>query len=79
MTPSPLPALEACVRLGVERILTSGQEDTCLEGLETLRLVVEHAKGRVIVVPGGGITKKNLKKIIEGSGAKEFHVSGRTQ
>ncbi|PRP83382.1 hypothetical protein PROFUN_09410 [Planoprotostelium fungivorum] len=78
MTPDPLNALEVCVRLNVDRILTSGHESSCLEGLDTLKILVERARDRVIIVPGGGITAKNVGKILNGCGAREFHSSGRT-
>ena len=30
------------------------------------------------MVPGGGITERNLERILKGSGAKEFHCSARS-
>ncbi|KAK2530525.1 Cutc [Columba guinea] len=36
------------------------------------------AKGRIVVVPGGGITERNLQRILEGSAASEFHCSARS-
>lgn len=30
-----------------------------------------------MVVPGGGINERNVKRILEGSGAVEFHCSAR--
>jgi len=68
-------ALEDLVNLGVERVLTSGQERTVVEGLDTIVSLVNQAHGRIIVVPGGGITERNLPKILAATGAKEFHVS----
>jgi len=38
--------------LGFERILTSGQDSSALEGLPTIKQLVEKAKDRIIVVPG---------------------------
>ncbi|XP_047208543.1 copper homeostasis protein cutC homolog [Girardinichthys multiradiatus] len=29
-------------------------------------------------MPGGGITESNLQRILEGSGAEEFHCSARS-
>lgn len=72
-------ALEEIIHLKIERILTSGQESSCLEGLEMLTELVKRASSRIIILPGGGITEKNVKKIISTCGAKEFHVSGRSQ
>jgi len=28
-------------------------------------------------MPGGGLTERNVKKVLEGSCAKEYHISGR--
>ncbi|MBN3273829.1 CUTC protein, partial [Polyodon spathula] len=39
---------------------------------------VTGARGRIIVMPGGGITERNLQRILEGSGAQEFHCSARS-
>eukprot|EP01087_Luapelamoeba_hula_P013091 TRINITY_DN3723_c0_g1_i1.p1 TRINITY_DN3723_c0_g1~~TRINITY_DN3723_c0_g1_i1.p1 ORF type:complete len:266 (-),score=66.19 TRINITY_DN3723_c0_g1_i1:80-877(-) len=79
MVRDPLAALDDIVRLGIERILTSGCDSTCLEGLDTLKTLIQVAKDRVIVVPGGGITERNVHRIVSGSGAREFHVSGRVK
>lgn len=68
-------ALEDLIQLGVERVLTSGLERTALEGLDTLAALMKQAGERIIVVPGGGITERNLPKLLAVTGAKEFHVS----
>jgi copper homeostasis protein len=78
MTRDPFRALEAIVGLRVERVLTSGQETTALEGLPLLQELVERARGRTTVIAGGGITERNLERILRGSGCREFHCSGRT-
>jgi copper homeostasis protein len=78
MTSQPLQALEDLISLGVERILTSGLDSSCLEGLPMLQQLVRVANRRITIVPGGGITERNLKRILEGSGASDFHVSART-
>ena len=63
---------------GIQRVLTSGGESTCLEGLETLAKLVDVANDKIIIMPGGGITIKNIQRIINGCNAKEFHISGRS-
>jgi copper homeostasis protein len=68
-------ALECLVSLGVERVLTSGQEKSVLEGLELVTELVRLAGERILVVPGGGITERNLPRILRECAAKEFHVS----
>ncbi|ETE66835.1 Copper homeostasis protein cutC-like protein [Ophiophagus hannah] len=63
---------------GFERVLTSGCDSSALEGLPLIKRLIEQAKGRIIIVPGGGITERNLQRILEGSGASEFHCSARS-
>jgi len=77
MTIDAFQALEDIISLGFDRILTSGQESSCLEGLDLLSELVRRAGDRIIIMPGGGITERNIKKIMNSSKAKEFHVSGR--
>ncbi|XP_065071698.1 copper homeostasis protein cutC homolog [Rhopilema esculentum] len=70
-------ALEEVISIGCERLLTSGLEPTALEGLDTLKSLIEQANGRIQVMPGGGINKRNLERILKGCGAQEFHCSAR--
>ncbi|XP_032817379.1 copper homeostasis protein cutC homolog [Petromyzon marinus] len=74
----PMQALEELISLGFKRLLTSGCENTALEGLPLIKKLVQQANRRLIVVPGGGITERNLQRILEGSGATEFHCSARS-
>ncbi|XP_065653263.1 copper homeostasis protein cutC homolog isoform X2 [Hydra vulgaris] len=53
-------ALEDIISLGFDRILTSGRENSCLEGLPMLASLIEKAGDRIIIMPGGGITEKIL-------------------
>jgi copper homeostasis protein len=68
-------ALEELVKLGVERVLTSGMERTVVEGLDMIVTLMKQARGRITIVPGGGISERNLSEILAATGAKEFHVS----
>eukprot|EP00111_Clytia_hemisphaerica_P007549 TCONS_00021926-protein len=71
-------ALEHIIEMGFDRILTSGMEATVLEGLPFLKQLVDQAGDRIIIVPGGGISEKNLSRILDGCNAKEFHGSARS-
>uniref|UniRef100_A0AAR2IYM3 Copper homeostasis protein cutC homolog n=1 Tax=Pygocentrus nattereri TaxID=42514 RepID=A0AAR2IYM3_PYGNA len=70
MVHDPSVALETLVSLGFERILTSGCDSSALEGLPLIKRLVEQVRG--------GITERNLQRILEGSGAQEFHCSARS-
>ena len=75
MAADPFAALETLVELGVERVLTSGQEATALDGLPLIAELVRRAAGRIVVMPGAGITARNIDRIVGGSGASEFHFA----
>jgi copper homeostasis protein len=77
MSRDPYRALEDLIGLGVDRILTSGQEPSVIEGLDLIAELVRLADGRVIIMPGGG-TERNINKVVAQSGVRELHVIGTT-
>uniref|UniRef100_A0A8C5TPI3 Copper homeostasis protein cutC homolog n=1 Tax=Malurus cyaneus samueli TaxID=2593467 RepID=A0A8C5TPI3_9PASS len=70
MVHDPLVALETLISLGFERVLTSGCDSSALEGLSLIKRLAEQVRG--------GITERNLQRILEGSTASEFHCSARS-
>lgn len=74
----PFAALETLINLGVDRVLTSGQEKTVLEGVDLIAELVRRAGDRIIVMPGGGLNERNVDKIVAQTGVKEIHVSARS-
>ena len=77
MARDPYRALEDLVGLGVDRVLTSGQEPSVLEGLDLIAELVRLAGDRLIVMPGGG-AERNIGKVVARSGVREVHVTGTT-
>ena len=75
MTREPFDALGALIELGVDRVLTSGQEATALEGLPMVAELVRRAESRIVVMPGGGITSRNVERIIATAKPKEIHFA----
>ena len=75
MTPDPFAALETLVGLGVDRVLTSGQEASVLEGLPLVAELVRRAGNRIIVMPGGGITARNAERIMATASPREMHFA----
>jgi copper homeostasis protein len=73
----PVLALEQLVDLGVDRILTSGQQPDAVQGIPLIRELVKRAAGRIIVMPGCGVREDNIALIEAETGAKEFHTSAR--
>jgi len=78
MCRDPQEALETLVALGIDRLLTSGQEASCLEGVALLAALQGQAAGRIIIMPGGGITPRNVQRIVRETGVTEVHLSARS-
>lgn len=76
-TLDPFEALETLIALGFRRVLSSGQATTAFEGRFLLQQLVEKAAGRITVMPGAGISPKNIRMIALASAAREFHLTGR--
>lgn len=75
MARDPYEAMETLAAIGIDRILTSGQESSALEGLDLISDLVRKAGDRIIIMPGGGIHERNFGRIAELSGARELHVA----
>ena len=56
----PLKEIENLIEIGVDRVLTSGQKDKGIEGLELLKEFKNISKNRIKIMPGSGINKSNI-------------------
>jgi copper homeostasis protein len=68
-------ALEALIRCGIDRVLTSGQRDTAMEGIANLRRTVELAGERIIVMGCGGLDAGNIAEVRRRAGLRELHFA----
>ena len=75
MTRSAEDAIEALVRSGVDRVLTSGQRDTALEGLAILKRTHDAARGRIVIMACGALDEGNIAQVLAGSQADEMHFA----
>jgi copper homeostasis protein len=76
-TPDPVEALDTLVALGIPRVLTSGQATSAFEGRFLLKNLVEHAAGRISIMPGAGLSARNIREMAKTTGAQEFHLSAK--
>jgi len=67
-------ALEDVCATGADRLLTSGGEPKCLQGAETISRLAQAARGRIIIMAGGGIGQRDATAIIKRTGVREIHV-----
>ena len=72
--PNPIETLEQLITLGVDRILTSGQENSAEKGIELLKQLHDKGLGRIIILPGSGVNSIN-SKLFNDTGFTEIHAS----
>jgi copper homeostasis protein len=68
-------SLEDVIQTGASRILTSGGEASAMEAVSTLARLVQAARGRILVMPCGGINSDNIVRVARTTLAEEFHTS----
>ncbi len=74
---NPFEAMEDIIQIGCERILTSGQRPTAVEGQELIDQLIREADDRIVIMPGSGVRSTNIAALAEETGAVEFHSSAR--
>ena len=68
----PFKEIENLIDIGVNRLLTSGQKDKAIDGLELLNNLREKTKNKIVIIPGSGITIDNFKNF---NSFEEIHGS----
>ncbi len=74
----PAEALEVLIGLGIERVLTSGQAPSALEGANVLSRLVAQAARRILVLAGAGVRAHNVAELVARTGVSEVHGSAFT-
>lgn len=69
-------ALEDVVSTGCRAILTSGGAPAALSGASVLAQLVQQARGRITIMPGGGVRASNVHEIASLTKASAYHSSG---
>lgn len=77
LVPDPLQALDALIEIGITRVLTSGQQNTAGEGADLIRTLIEHARGRIEILPAGNIRPENVRDVVGGTGCRQVHLAAR--
>jgi copper homeostasis protein len=74
---NPLEVMENLIHLGFARILSSGQKDKAMDGIEALAEMVERADGRIQIMAGSGVNPQNCT-FFKQIGVNAIHLSART-
>jgi copper homeostasis protein len=72
--PNPFDSLERLMALGVETILTSGQQPKAENGISLLTQLQEKADNKLTILAGGGINPDNALQF-KNAGLKAIHAS----
>lgn len=75
MTRDPFEALDDCIEVGFDRILTSGQRTVASEGVEIIADLVQRAEDRIVIMPGSGVNETTVEQIVRTTKANEIHFS----
>ena len=68
-------SLQAVLRTGASRILTSGGKPRAVDNISSLAELVARANDRISIMPGGGINARNVTRISRHTSACEIHTS----
>jgi copper homeostasis protein len=79
MTRDVTEAIDALVRCGVDRVLTSGQGNSAQEGLATLVKTVEAARGRIRIMACGGLDPDNIAEVYLRGRVDDLHFAAPRQ
>ena len=71
-------ALEDVISCGFSTLLTSGTFSDVMEGNEVLKKLVEQAKNRIEIMPGGGLRSTNISELNQIVNANWYHSSAIT-
>ena len=63
------------IDIGIDRVLTSGLAPDVFYGIDTIREMMEFAHGAIQIMPGAGVTLKNVDRIVAATGCDQIHVA----
>jgi copper homeostasis protein len=77
LCPDPFSALEDIISTGAIRLLTSGQKSKAIDGLELILGLHEAARGRLEILPGGGLQKESMAEFIRKTPIRQYHFTAK--
>lgn len=77
MCADPMAALRQAKTLGVNTILTSGQENDCMDGKPLLKRLLTAAQDEIEILIGSGVDASVIGDFLRDTTATSFHMSGK--
>lgn len=73
---NPFLALEQAIELGMNTILTSGQQSSALLGKDLLKELQKAAGNRIEILAGAGINGEAISQLLPYTAISSYHMSG---
>lgn len=67
--------LSRLIDIGIDRVLTSGQAPDVYYGAPVIREMIEFAQGAIQILPGAGVTLRNVQRLVAETGCDQIHVA----
>lgn len=75
MARDPFEALEDCIEVGFDRILTSGRHAKAIDGADLIAELIKKANGRIKIMAGSGVNEDTVETLVKKTGVNEIHFS----
>lgn len=73
----PKDTIEKMISIGVDTILTSGQENNCLKGIHLIKELSEVYSNRINIMAGSGLNSSNISEFLNKTTITSFHMSAK--
>ena len=71
----PFLTMEKLIKMGVDRVLTSGLQAKAMEGAELIKQLQERYGTRIEIIAGSGVNASNARKLMDETGICQVHSS----
>lgn len=77
VTPDLDAAMETLIRLGADRVLTSGQQPKAPQGAACIARLQKQYGDAIEILPGSGVNAENAARLLQETGVSQLHSSCR--
>ncbi len=77
LTENPYKSFEVLKKLGISRLLTSGQANKAEDGVDLIAELVKMAGNDIKIMVGAGVSENNIETLVRKTGASAYHASLR--
>ncbi len=68
-------AIDELIKLGFDRVLTSGKSKTALKGIKLINQLAIKTQNKISIMPGGDIRSDNINTFLDNKYLNDFHSS----